>query len=266
MKRGSKQLAALICGALMMSLGVATAQTAPKPKSQKEVEALQGVQSAATPDAKLKAIDDVLTNFADTEFKPLLLQMAMQTAQQKGDYAQTTFYAQQVLDADAKNAFAEVTMASEIARHTREFDLDKEEKLTKAEKFANDAIANAPNQAKMRPDITDEQWAGVKKDLVAQAHEALGMIASLRKKPDVAISEYKLAAESSATPDPATYVRLGQAYLDAGKLDEADAAFDKAVGMPNAAAAVKQIAQSKKAEVSAKRKAAGGSTAPTPKP
>ena len=36
-----------------------------------------------------------------------------------------------------------------------------------------------------------------------------------------------------ATPDPATYVRMGQAYEDAGKYDEATEAFDKALAVPN---------------------------------
>ena len=264
MKRGWKRFAALFCGALMMSFGQAWAQKAPQAKSQKEVEALVAINNAKTPDERLKAIDNVLTKYADTEFKPMLLQMAMQTAEQKGDFAQTTFYAEQILEADPKNTFAALAMATELARHTREFDLDKEEKLAKAEKYANAAIANAPNTPKTRPDVTDDQWAGVKKDLAAQGHEALGMIASLRKKYDVAITEFKTAADGAATADPATFVRLGQAYMDAGKLDEASAAFDKALSTPNVPDQVKQIAQSKKAEL-AKKKAGGGAAPPPEK-
>jgi tetratricopeptide (TPR) repeat protein len=266
MKRGRRFRMALACSALMMNVGVVWAQKLPQPKSPKEIEAIKAVQAAQTADDRLKAIDNVLTKFADTEFKPMLLQMAMQTAQQKNDFAQTTFYAQQILDSDPKNSFAEVTLAGEIARHTREFDLDKEEKLVKAEKLANETIANAPNQPKLRPDIPDEQWNATRKDLGAQAHETLGMIANLRKKYDVAIQEYTTALTGASAPDPATYVRLGQAYIDAGKLDDASAAFDKAINSPNANAAVKQIAQGKKNEV-AKRKAAAapsGSAAPAP--
>jgi tetratricopeptide (TPR) repeat protein len=266
MKRGRISIVALVCGALMMSAGLARAQKLPQPKSPKEIEAIKAVQAAQTADDRLKAIDNVLTKFADSEFKPMLLQMAMQTAQQKNDFAQTTFYAGQILEADPKNAFAEVTLAAEIARHTREFDLDKEEKLAKAEKYANDTIANAPNQPKLRADIPDEQWNATRKDLGAQAHESLGMIANLRKKYDLAIEEYKTSLANATAPDATTYVRLGQAYIDAGKLDDASAAFDKAMSLPNASAAVKQIAQGKKNEV-AKKKAAGvpsSSAAPAP--
>jgi len=269
MKRGRKFLVALACGALMISTSLAWAQKnkksapaaaadqgGPKPKSQAEATAINAVIQAQTPDDRLKAIDNVLTKFSDTQYKPMLLVMAMQTAEQKNDFAQTTFYAEQVLESDPKNTFADVTMASETARHTREFDLDKEEKLKKAEKYAHDAIENAPNTPKPRPDITDEQWTATKKDLESQAHEALGMIAALRKKYDDSISEYKQSLEMAAQPDAGTYLRLGQTYLDAGKLDDANAAFDKAANMPNAAPAVKNIANAKKAEV-AKLKAGG---------
>src|SRR5208337_536869 len=103
------------------------------------------------------------------------------------------------------------------------------------------------------PDYPDDQWNAAKKDVMAQAHEALGMIASLRKKYDVAVTEFKTSLDTGTVQDPATYIRLGQAYLDAGKLDEASGAFDKALASPNASAAVKQIAQGKKNEVAKKK-------------
>jgi len=261
MKRVRNRFLALACGVLMISAGLAVAQTQPKVKSQKEADAIRAVQAATTADERLKAIDNVLTKFADTEFKALLLQMAMQTAQQKNDFAQTTFYAEQLLEASPKNAVALVTLASEIARHTREFDLDKEEKLAKAEKYANEAIANAPNMPK-RPDLSDDQMNGIKKDLTAQAHESLGMIASSRKKYDVAITEFKTSLSEATTPDAGTYVRLGQAYLDARQFDDATAALDKALALPNASPAVKQIAQGKKNEVAKTKAASGGAPAP----
>jgi tetratricopeptide (TPR) repeat protein len=252
MNRSLMKFFILACAAL--TIGSCWAQ---KPKSPKEQEALVAVSNAKTPDETVAAIENVLTKFADTEYKTVLLQMAMQAESQKGDYVQTVFYAERLLESDPKNAPAMVTLASETARHTREFDLDKEEKLTKADKYAKSAIEAAKTMPKGRPDLTDEQWEGIRKDIQAQAYEAMGMAASLRKKLDDAIADYKQASDVAATKDPTTEVRLGQAYLDAGKLDEANAAFDKALGMPNLLPQVKQVAQDKKAEV-AKKKAAGG--------
>lgn len=249
--RRFKKIWVLASGVLVFGLPSVWAQ---KPKSKGEVAAIQAVQAAKTPDEQIKAIENVLNTYSDTEFKNVLLQMAMQIEEQKGDFAQTTFYAERLLDADPKNVFALNTLASETARHTREFDLDKEEKLAKVDKWAKAALDEAPRAPKPRADIPDQQWDAAKKDMQAQAYEAMGMAASLRKKYDDSIADYKQALSVGATQDPATYLRMGQAYLDANKLDEAADAFDKALNAPNATPQVKSIAQAKKDETT-KRKA-----------
>lgn len=249
--RRFKKIWALASGVMVFGLALMWAQ---KPKSKGEIAAIQAVQAAKTPDEQIAAIENVLTKYADTEFKTVLLQMAMQVEEQKGDFAQTVFYAERLLEADPKNVFALDTLASETARHTREFDLDKEDKLAKVDKWAKAALEAAPNAPKPRPDIPDAQWDSAKKDMQSQAYEAMGMAASLRKKNDDAITDYKQALSVAGTQDPATWLRLGQVYLDANKLDEATDAFDKALSSPNASPQVKSIAQAKKDETN-KRKA-----------
>src|SRR5438132_4195787 len=101
----SKTVLALALGAAL-AIPVLQAQKAPQPKSQKEIQALQAIQAAKTPEEQLKAIDAVLEDFADTEYKVMLLQMGMQIAEQKADYAATVTYAERTLDADPKNVFA----------------------------------------------------------------------------------------------------------------------------------------------------------------
>jgi len=249
------RLTTLLCGVLTLAFGTLWAQ---KAKTQKEADALQAVMAAKTPDDQVKAIENVLTNFADTEFKVALLQVAMQAESQKGDFAQTTFYAERLLEADPKNAFAFITLASETARHTREFDLDKEESLAKADKWAKAGIEAAKNLPKPNPAMTDDQLAGLRKDLQSQGYVAMGMAAALRKKNDDAIANFKQAVEVAATPDSTVWIRLGQAYMDSGKLDDAGAAFDKALNDPSATAQIKEIAQAKKAQVAAKKGGSGG--------
>jgi tetratricopeptide (TPR) repeat protein len=252
-----------LCGVLILLGSVLWAQKQPQPKSQKELDALRAWQSAKAPDERIQAIENVLTNFADTEFKIFLLQDAMQLEERKGDFAQVVFYGERLLEAEPKNAIALVTLAGETARHTREFDLDKEEKLAKADKYAKAALDASKDMPKPRPDITDQEWEGAKKDLQAQAYEAMGQTALLRKKYEEAIADYKQAISVQATPDPATWVRMGQAYEDAGKWDDATEALDKALNTPNVNSQVKAVAQAKKDQV-AKKKAAGSKPPGTP--
>ncbi len=239
------------CGILALAVSL----FGQKAKSKKEIAAINAINAATTVDTRVAAIENVLTNFADTEFKLVLLQMALDLEVRKGDFAATVTYADRLLEADPKNADALVTLAAETARHTREFDLDKDEKLAKVDKWAKDGIEAAKTMPKPQSTMTDQQLEAMRKDFQAQGYEALGMADTVRKKYDDAITDYKQALAIAATPDPATWVRLGQTYEDAHKWDEASDAFDKAVNFPNVSAQVKTIATNKKAEV-AKLKAA----------
>lgn len=257
MRNGFKLLA--LFNGLVLGAGLMFGQKDPQPKSPKEVEALQAIQKATTPDEQIKKIEEVLTNFADTEYKVMLLQTAMQLAEQKGDLALTTTYAERLMEADPKNVYAEITLASELASHTREFDLDKEEKLAKAEKYANTALENLKTYPKQSSRITDEQWDKEKKNLTGQAYAALGLIAITRKKYDEAVTQFKTALEAAGVPDPNTTFRLGEAYLKTGKIDEAIAQFDKVLSMPESSPQVKQYAQQRKADAT---KLKGAATPP----
>jgi len=224
----------------------------PRAKSRKELEALLAFQDAQTPDLKLQAIENVLANFADTEFKVMLLESAIEIEQRQDNLAQVLFYGERLLDADPQGAFARVTMAGEIARHTHDFDLDKDQKLAKAEKYARDGLDAAKIMLKPRG-MKDEEWEGTRKDFQAQAYEALGEVATLRKKDEEAAGEYLQAVQVAATPDAAIYIRLGQAYENAGHLAQAADAYDKALALPNITAQVKSIALAKKEEVTRRK-------------
>ena len=247
--------------ALACSVSLLMAQAKqPKPKSQKEIDALTAVQNATTPDAKIEAIENVLTKFADTEFKPVLLQMASAVEQEKGDWDKMVVYAERTLDANPKDYVAMLMLADYYSSRTREHDLDKEEKLTRADKYSNDALAALKTADKLRPDITDEQWTSLRKDFISQAHAALGATAALRKKYDVAMVEYKTAVDGAGTPSGEMMVRAASMYTDAHKYDESIALLDRTIALPDVHPTTKQVAAQEKTRAQ-RLKAAGGSGA-----
>lgn len=254
---------AVFTGIAAFALGVSPLR-AQKVKSQKEQQAILAVQTAATPDDRIKAIENVLENFADTEFKVPLLQMAVQTEEQKGDYTQIVFYGERLLKADPKNAFAQVTLASETARHTRENDLDKDEQLAKVDKWAKDGIEDAKVAPKPRADVPDADWESVRKDMEAQGYVALAMADVLRKNYDSAATNYKQSLSAESTPNPATLVRLAQVYMDQGKLDDANYTLDKAINTPNVPMQVKSIAENFKAQIAKAKATAHPAGTPAP--
>jgi hypothetical protein len=220
---------------------------AQKPKSQKEVDAINAVIQSKTPDDRMAAVDNLVQKFADTEFKVWALNAAANAAQMKKDVNKVTFYGDMAIKADPKDAEAMLAIASTIATSTREFDLDRDEKLAKMEKYVKDALAVLPSLAKPNylGQATPEQWEGLKKDMMGQAHETLGIAALVRKKPDVAAQEFKIATETAATMEPATFVRLAGALNDTGKPDEALAALAKIPADANPA--IKQFVDAEKA-------------------
>src|SRR5436853_1771588 len=153
-------------------------------------------------------------------------------------------YAERTLEADPKHYGAMLMLARAISQRTREFDLDREEKLTRAEKYARNAMEILKDAPKPNAQVTDEQWAQGKKEYMAQAHEALGFAATARKNYDTAITELKLAIED--VPDPIAMVRLAQAYNQAGKPDDALALLDKVMAIADLHPSIRQFAQAEK--------------------
>lgn len=236
-------------------------QAGPKPKSQKESDALKKVltaQQAKDWDGEIQAINYVLENFADTEYKPLLLSMAMNAAQQKADYPQTVIYGERALQADPNNILSTVMLAEVIAQHTRDNDLDKEQSLKKAEDYANKALDLLKNSAAPPAGVAvpPDQWQQYKKDLSAQAHDALGQVAALRKNYPQAIDLYKMALSEASKPDPATMDRLAKVYVDNKQYDDAIATADKVLAMSDAPPVVKQFAQQLKDQATKLKSAA----------
>jgi tetratricopeptide (TPR) repeat protein len=226
----------------------------PKPKSQKELQALQKVQAATTPTDRMAAIDNVLENFTDTDYKHILLDMAIQSAQQARDPAKVEFYADRALKDDPKDATAQLAIASATVENTKEYDLDKDQKLAKVEKNANAAIESLKTEASPNPQLPADQWEQMKKAMTAEAYADLGQAALLQKKYDVAIQHYKTAADQD--PEPAILIRLASAYNQAKQPDNASATCDRILAAPNLTPQIKQLAQQVKADAQ-KLKAAG---------
>ena len=240
----------------------------PMPKSNGERDALVAMFNAqGKPDELIAAAENLLTKYADTEFKDTALFFEATAYRQKGDADKAQVFAERALDANPKNFQASLMLGEVLAQRTRENDLDKEEKLTRADKYSNDTIATLNTAPKPNSQMTDQQWEDAKKDMIAEAHDALGMSALIRKKYDVAINEFKMSVDGAAHPEPAFEVRLASAYSSAGKYDEAIAAADKVMNEAQTPTQIKQVAQSIKAGATvAKQKAAGAGGTPSAPP
>lgn len=230
-----------------LPLAAYQAKEQPKPKTKKEQEALMQVQTAAQkndPKGELDAINNVLENFADTEFKPQLLNMALGAAQQLNDPAQVATWAQRVMDGDPNDVTARVTLAETTALSMRENDLDKAQNVKKVNDLANKALELLKSGGTMPAGLPEAQWPAFKSELTGRAWAAIAQADAVDKQFAESVTAYKTALE--AYPSAVMTARLARAYLLNKQYDDAIAAADKAIAMPDAGPQVKNFAQSQK--------------------
>ncbi len=254
--------------ALASSTVALMAQTPPKPKGNKEIEAINAMIKATTPDERIQAADQLISKFSASEFKPLAMFLTAQAYELKNDVVKMEVWCEKTIEVDPKNYECMLMVAGGIAKHAKDTDLDLNEEIARSDKYAKSALDVLKDAAKpdvlMLQQMSDDQWAAAKKDLVAQAHEAFALNAGLRKKYDVAIDEFKQAIDGASKPDPATMVRLGQTYNLAHKPDEAIAILDKVMADPNVHPQIRQVAQAERVRAIQAKGAATPATPPPP--
>ena len=239
-------LAAGAVGLVAQPTAAKPPQAAPKgpmPKSPEELKALQAWQAALQAndaDGIIKAVDDIITRFPNTDFKSMVLETEAEAYKQKGDWAKAQIYADMALTANPQSFQAALMLADIPAKHTGEHDLDKEESLTKAEGYAHKTIEIVNTMAKP-PQFSDEQWADIQKQIVGQAQDDLGLISANRKNWDSAIAAFKTAIASAA--EPAYKVHLANALMQNGKLDDAVGVCDQILAEPKLHPQIKAASQ-----------------------
>lgn len=212
-----------------MAVSAFAQQAQPQPKSQEEVDAIMAIQNAQDPNSRIAAAQKLLKDFKDTEFKELANYMLMLSYQQLNDYENMLIFGDETLKYNPDNVGVLLQLSFAIPTRTREFDLDKEEKLSKAEDYAKRAITLIPNLPKMDPNMTDEVWLATKKDFMSQANESLGLIALKREDYDAAITSLTKALELAETQTGETFYHLANAYHKAGNKDMALETIDKSI-------------------------------------
>ncbi len=215
----------------------------PNTKSPGESQAvIDLMQAQNNPDATIKAADNLLTNFADTFYKEVALTVEAQAYRQKGDTDKALIYGERVLEVNPKSFQTTLMIGEILAQRTRENDLDRVEKLARAEKLLKDTIDNLNTAVKPNPQLTDAQWEDGKKMLIAQAHNGLGVVALDRKKFDVAETEFRTAMDTDPL-EPTYGVRLASALQSEGKNADAVALCDKILAMPQLNPQVKAVTE-----------------------
>ena len=223
-----RQILTLILAGLFGVAGLVAQM--PQFKSQEEIDAFMLVQSAATVQERASAGADFIANYPQSEAVGLASYMTMLSYQQMNDFDNMLLYGEMVLDnnpAAGVKTGTLISLANAIPTRTREFDLDKEEKLNKAEDYAKEAMNLIPTIPKMDPNLTDDEWLETKMDFMSQCHEAIGSVMIKRQDYPAAEVSMRKALEMSPSPMPFTMYQLATALSKQGKNEEAAEMADR---------------------------------------
>jgi tetratricopeptide (TPR) repeat protein len=210
---------------------------------RKAVVAIQTAVQSGDTDAIIKASEDLLNNYADSDYKEYALTMEAKSYQSKNDSDNAQIFADRVLQINPKAFTMQLLIAEAITPNIKEHDLNYADEIAKCTKLFNDAIENSKVAPKPNPQISDADWEKNKKYALADAYNGLGMLASVEKKPDEAVKNFQLAVEND--PDQDAYAtRLASAYLNAGKKSDAIAVCDKLLAKPTLNPRIKSVVTS----------------------
>lgn len=223
-----KRILTLALAACLCVAGLLAQQ--PNFKSQEEIDAFIAVQNATTVQERASAGETFMATYPDSEAAGLAAYMTMLSYQQLNDFDNMLLYGDMVLEnnpAPGVEAGTLISLAGAIPTRTREFDLDKEEKLAKAEDYAKRAMGLIPTLAKMDPNMTDDAWLATRKEFMSQCHEALGSVSLKREDFEAAEGSFRTALELSETPVPFTLYNLALVLSKQGKNEEAGQIADQ---------------------------------------
>ena len=148
----------------------------------------------------------------------IFTQTLMAAYQETNNSEKTIEYAQMALDTNPQDLLALITLSTTLAERPADDEGERESQMEIAEEHAKtavmmvEAIVNGPDSAQMSP--------GQKGELLSAVHSTLGLVYLNQDEFGDAQTEYQTALEAKGD-DPVAYFRLGLAYAQDNKTEEA---------------------------------------------
>jgi tetratricopeptide (TPR) repeat protein len=237
------------------------APAGPHPKSAEENSALVALLNGvgdedkatstaargAAADVVIKDATDLLSKYPDTDYKAIVQMHLAQAYHYKNDDPKAISIGEESL-ANDPNSYETLLLMSEIySRSTRPTDLDKDDRLAKADKYAKQALALIPKAPKPNANISDADWTQAQGAENQRAYLSMGYASIVAGKPADADASFQKAFDVFS-PDPVEFLRIGRAYAVGVKnYDEAIKWDDKGIALPSMPDQIKSVATSDKA-------------------
>jgi tetratricopeptide (TPR) repeat protein len=205
----------------------------PQAKTQPEFDAYNAaIANQKDAAAMEKAADDFATKFPDSELRVLLFKAAMRAYQNANNGDKMLEEAQKLLKVDPDDPEALIASAEVTTEHTRDTDLDKDQRFAKATKDAQHALETIDTDVPMPANIPQAQIDAYKGLLRSSAYSILGTIQYDQEKYVDAEGYFRKSIDAyPAQPDPVVVLRLALALDKQGKYQDALTQANKAVDL-----------------------------------
>lgn len=197
--------------------------------SPAEALALQDIQNESDADHRVKMADEFEKKYPSSPLLSYVDTAAARAYEEKGDLDNAVTAARKSLKIDPDNTFSLLILALVLPqpKQLQGSASEVRDHLQEAKAAANKAISLL-ERLKQRPDESDSQFQDRKGALLADAHFALGLVASQQEQFDEALAEYKLAISSTSKPTFQYYYRMAEAYASVGQVPQAIEVLQKA--------------------------------------
>lgn len=238
--RDSRVRCLLLCGLGMCLLGLPMPMhaqfgpfvspfNAPQAKTQKELDDYLEVIAATNPATTLQKVEEFTVNYPQSELLGFAFQYQMSAYQRLNDLDGVLRAGHRALELQPGNVNTLLTVAAAIPDGATGRQ-DEVELLRQAEDYAHQSLQGITTMRIPRQ-VSLQEWENMQAGMVAQAHEALGHIATKRGDLPRAITELEMAAYGSPTPNGSYFFRLGVAYDLKEEAEPASKALHRAVDL-----------------------------------
>ena len=205
----------------------------PQAKTQPEFDAYNAaIANQKDAAAMEKAADEFATKFPESELRVLLFKAAMRAYQNANNGDKMLEEAQKLLKVDPDDPEALIASAEVTTEHTRDTDLDKDQRFAKATKDAQHALETIDTDVPMPANIPQAQIDAYKGLLRSSAYSILGTIQYDQEKYVDAEGYFRKSIDAyPAQPDPVVVLRLALALDKQGKYQDALTQANKAVDL-----------------------------------
>ena len=237
----------------------------PAAKTQPEYDAYKAVVANTDPAAFAKAADDFATKFPDSELRIPLFKTSLRSFQNANNGEQMNACAEKILKIDPDDPEALVGTAEYIAEHTRDTDLDKDQRWAQAQKYASHAVETVDTDVAIPAGTPQEKIDAYKGFLRSSAYSVLGTVSFNEEKYPEAETYFRKSIDAlPSQPDPVVVLRLAIALDKQNKYPDALKEANHAVELTQEASVAGKLARQERDRLV--QLTGGGTPAPASKP